>query len=451
MLGLSPLFSEVSGPQGQEASPNRKARRFARKVLPSMLALSAFADPAAAQGVMELPFVGQATISTHGALQFAIFAGVMGAALLSAIGLIRLRARSLAENAELKARVAELSGALSRSEALLNLKDQRVVVWPTDGGRPSVVGDLPADSGAPLERSTFLAFGRWLDAMSAAALERSLQALRDHGSGFDLVAETNAGTLLEIQGRRSALHSVLRFSSFSAFQSEHARLKLEIERLREDHENLLSLVNELETPLWLRDENGRLRWVNRAYARAVEATAPESAVDEGRELLPSAASEALAENQRVGEASHASVSTVVRGERKVYHVTAVTGRDGSAGIASDASEIEALRKEFDSMARSHADTLDKLTTAVATFDAEQKLKFYNQAFQQLWGLDARFLDSQPENALFLDRLRSEGKLAEQPEWRRWKDQVLAVYRAVEPQEHWWHLPDGRTVRVIANP
>ena len=29
--------------------------------------------------------------------------------------------------------------------------------------------------------------------------------------------------------------------------------------------------------------------------------------------------------------------------------------------------------------------------------------------------------------------------------------MLAAYRSVDPQEHWWHLPDGRTLRVIANP
>ncbi|RUX00726.1 PAS domain-containing sensor histidine kinase, partial [Mesorhizobium sp. M8A.F.Ca.ET.023.01.1.1] len=51
----------------------------------------------------------------------------------------------------------------------------------------------------------------------------------------------------------------------------------------------------------------------------------------------------------------------------------------------------------------------------------------------------------------LDRLRSEGKIAEQPEWRRWKEGLLGAYRAVESQEHWWHLPDGKTIRVVANP
>src|SRR5690606_3577431 len=101
--------------------------------------------------------------------------------------------------------------------------------------------------------------------------------------------------------------------------------------------------------------------------------------------------------------------------------------------------------------RSHADTLDQFNTAVGTFDAVAKLRFFNQAFQKLWELDAAFLNSAPDSALLRDRLRAEGKVAEQPEWRRWKENLLSAYRAVEPQERWWHLPDGRTLRVVANP
>ena len=53
----------------------------------------------------------------------------MGAALLSAIWLIRERARTSRKMSTLRARVADLNAALQRSEALLNLRDQRVVVW----------------------------------------------------------------------------------------------------------------------------------------------------------------------------------------------------------------------------------------------------------------------------------------------------------------------------------
>lgn len=69
------------------------------------------------------------SISTVEVMQMAVFVGVMGAALLSAIALIRERSRVAAENATLKTRLADANAGLQRCEAMLNLRDQRVVVW----------------------------------------------------------------------------------------------------------------------------------------------------------------------------------------------------------------------------------------------------------------------------------------------------------------------------------
>ena len=178
----------------------------------------------------------------------------------------------------------------------------------------------------------------------------------------------------------------------------------------------------------------------------------EAAVRDGKEFLGSAG--ARGDRRAASRRSpvfEQTLSTVIEGDRRVFAVTDFAGADGSAGIAADISAIEAIRDEYERTVRSHADTLDQLTTAVAIFDTDEKLRFFNQAFQKLWDLDSGFLDSAPDNALLLDRLRSEGKIAEQPEWRRWKENLLGAYRAVESQEHWWHLPDGRTIRVVANP
>ncbi|MDA4636260.1 PAS-domain containing protein, partial [Escherichia coli] len=92
-----------------------------------------------------------------------------------------------------------------------------------------------------------------------------------------------------------------------------------------------------------------------------------------------------------------------------------------------------------------------LYSAVAMFDANRKLQFFNQAFAKLWGLETSLLESRPDNAMLLDRFRSDGTLPEQPDWRRWKDSMLSAYHSVESQEHLWHLTDGRTLRVIVNP
>src|SRR5690606_40390584 len=61
-------------------------------------------------------------INTVDVIQLAMFVGVMGAALLSAIVMIRERTRTAAENVELRARIADVHAALQRSEALLNLR-----------------------------------------------------------------------------------------------------------------------------------------------------------------------------------------------------------------------------------------------------------------------------------------------------------------------------------------
>ena len=407
-----------------------------------------FPGRALAEGTVTL---SQPVFGAGDVIQLAMFAGVMGAAMLSAIWVIRERARVADENTVLRAKVADLNASLQRNDALLNLKDQRLIVWTSEARRPELVGSLQSMAGVPEERSAFLAFGRWLAPRSAAALERGIGALRENGEPFDLVVETQSGGFLEVQGRRPTGHAVVRFLSLTRSQTEHARLQLAHQQLLGEHELLVGLVNALDMPFWLRSAEGNLRWVNNAYVNAVEAPDAGTAVSEAREFLGTQGREAIERHHLAHPVFSHMLSTVVHGDRRHFAVTEFAGRAGTAGAAIDRSEIEGLKEEFERTLRSHSDTLDQLTTAVAIFDPQQKLRFFNQAFQKLWDLDHAFLASAPDNALFLDRLRSEGKLAEQPEWRRWKENLLSAYRSVDSAEHWWHLPDGRTIRVIAAP
>ncbi|TIO28980.1 MAG: alkaline phosphatase, partial [Mesorhizobium sp.] len=177
-------------------------------------------------------------------------------ALVSAIFLIRERARTASQNVQLRARIADVNAALQRSEALLNLRDQRVVVWSSEIKKPELIGSLPLESGAPDERSAFLAFGRWLMPRSAAALENAIAALRDQAKTFDLVIETQAGMPLEVHGRKSAAHVLVRFISLSETLRSQARLKVENQRLSADYDTMLGLLDALKMPTWLRAADG---------------------------------------------------------------------------------------------------------------------------------------------------------------------------------------------------
>jgi len=148
-----------------------------------------------------------------------------------------------------------------------------------------------------------------------------------------------------------------------------------------DHETFMGLAQALPMPLWLRAKDGKLKWANRAYADAVEVADPAAAVREGREMLGTQAREAMHLGHLAQPVFAQTLSAVVRGDRRLFAVTEYAGDLGTAGLAADRSEIETVRVEYEHTLRSHSDTLDQLTTAVAIFDAEEKLCFFNQAFQ----------------------------------------------------------------------
>ncbi len=422
--------------------------RHFKRMRTGVFALAALspAPALAAEGLyanLQLP----SNLGTLEVIQFSMFLGAMGAALLSAVWLIRERGKIASENKNLRARVSDLSASLQRADALLASRDNRVVIWDRAAEKPEIVGNLPVSSGAPMDRASFLAFGRWLLPLSAAALDRSIAALRDKAVPFDIAIETNSGMPLEVQGRTSGASAFVRFVSLGELQSAHARLKTEFDELNAAYLTLSALFDALPMPAWRRGLDGAVNWANRAYRSLTEAG---SAADSVELFGEQARAQILSQRDKHGIFSD-QLSAVAGGNRHVFKVTDLATAAGSGGIALDISDQEIIREEYERTLQSHADTLDQLTTAVAMFDTAQKLRFYNNAFQTLWGLDAAFLDSAPDTGGLLDRLRSDGKLPEQPEWRRWRESMLAIYRQPDAAEHWWHLPDGKTLRVLANP
>ena len=390
-------------------------------------------------------------LGTPEVVQFALFAGAMTAALASALWLIRERGRTAAQNDALRAKVQALNGQIATLEALARTDGQRAIIWEDKDRKPAVIGALEASTGAPAERSTFLAFGRWLEPRSAARLEHLIADLRDEAKPFSDIIETRAGAPLEVTGRTNGSSAVVRFANLASERATGAKLALEHNRVVQILQTLKSLLDAMDAPAWLRDSNGALTWVNASYARSVQQEDAAEAVARGSELFGSQALRRISEQSRTESGFNEPVSTVVDGDRVVFEVSETPGPWGSAGIAIDQTEFDAIRSELNKTIRSHEETLDQLNTAVAMFDENARLRFYNQAFRELWGLDVAFLESVPDNTMLLDRLRAEGKLPEQPEWRRWKNGILAAYQSIEPQEHWWHLPSAQTLRVVASP
>jgi len=424
-------------------------RAFRRKAITISALLTSVALPGAAHADPSGLFID--SVNGGQVVLLATLVGAITFAVLSSIALMRARNRAEVENVDLRSQLAGLKVSAERAEALVEGAEQRLVAWATPGEPPLVAGQLDAAVGVPAERAAFLAFGTWLQPESAGLLDRAIASLREAGEPFAVTLVTTAGRLIEASGRTVGAHAVARFRDLSGDRLARAEVETRYDLLVAEVETLKATLSAAPMPIWLRDHEGRLSWVNTAYARAVEAADSEVAVEGELELLDSAARGMVEASHREDPVFLKRLPAIVAGARRIFDVVDIASENGSAGIASDVTAIEAaeaaLRREVDFNAR----TLDQLTTAVAIFGPDRRLKSCNAAYRALFDFDPAFIASRPEENVVLDRLRAERKLPEQADFRTWRADLLSAYRSLETREHWWHLPDGKTLRVIANP
>lgn len=402
-------------------------------------------------GAASLAGVSDAAINADNMMWLGVFGGVCAFAVTSAAAFIHLQRHSSRKTAQLTRENQDLKLAIDRLEAMLNTDEQRVIVWSGSGGEPRIWGILPETSGVPRAAGQLLAFGSWLTAKCAADLELQLDRLFQTGEAFCTSFKTNAGTYVEAAGRTTGSAVVLRLRDLTGERQMQAELAARNARISGELHMLHALLNAMPAPAWQRDAEGAMIWANQAYADAVEVVDAAAAVRDDAAFLDAAARKAMTLTRDEDGCFNARMPIVAAGERRIFEVTDVSANVGSAGIAIDISELEQVRKELNRAEEFHGRTLDQLATAVAIFSGERKLQFYNAAFRQLWDLDAGFLDGHPDDGAVLDALRAARKIPEQADYRGWRNKMLESYQSLEARESWWHLPDGRTLRVIANP
>jgi signal transduction histidine kinase len=394
---------------------------------------------------------GMAAMPTpHEIVGLAVIVGLLAFGVTTAVLLMRTRARTAAAESGLQDAIIAARAERDRVNTMLHSEPQILVTWAAAGGEPVVLGDTSLITlAAPQQR--VLAFGSWLEPDKAQAMEHAVDTLRASGEPFAMSLMTISGRAIDAEGRAIGGCAVLRLRDVSGFKRELNELHARHEKLTANVESLRALIDALDAPLWVRDVAGTLTFANAAYAKAVEASDSAHAVNRGMELLERPTREQARAARAAGKPFSGRIPAIVAGNRRILEVLDVPTRRGSAGLGIDVTEVESLRSELKELADAHRRTLDQLATGVAIFDANQKLTFYNAAYRALWDLDAGFLDQTPTDAEVLDRLRTARKLPEETDFRAWKNALHAAYRATEPREHLWYLPDSRMLRVVTTP
>ncbi|MGO9134050.1 MAG: ATP-binding protein [Methylovirgula sp.] len=378
---------------------------------------------------------------------------IIGLVLFSTItALLHLRERHQwsKNEAAFSLELNNLRAKIDRADVFLAAEPQIIVAWGGPGGDADIEGDLSLVTDVPISRRV-LGFGSWLAPDRAQKLDDCVERLRQKGESFRFALESLGGRRLEIEGRAVSGRAVMRIRDVSGDRLEAVRLRERLVSTISELDSVRGMLNAIDAPVWLRNHEDKLTWVNAAYVRAVEAADATEAIVHASELLERSSREASAEARGAGAIWRGRAATVAAGQRRILDIVDVPVSTGSAGIALDVSEIEAMRAELDRQMQAHAGTLDLLTTAVAMFDRRKRLVFNNAAYRQLWALDQTFVDQHPTDSEILDTLRVRGLLPEQADFRAWRETLHAAYQAIETSEQVWHLPDGRTLRVVITP
>lgn len=404
------------------------------------------AEPTLVERLIDL---GQA-LSRQEVTSLALTLGVLLFAVVTAIALLRSRTKAAHERTEARREIARLRAEADRMTALLLSEPQVVVIWRSLTAEPAVLGDVATISGLDSPRR-ILAFGSWLGAEPASAMDAAVDALRRRGKAFGFAILTPRGKHIEAEGRPVGGVAVLRLRDVTGAKRDHAAVASKHKQLEDEIELVRNLLELMPAPIWIRDVDGKLVFANRAYAAAVEVSDPDEATARNLELLDQPVRAEAARAREQNAAFHRRVGAIVAGKRRTLEVFEAGSKRGAAGIALDVTEAEIARSEIARINEAHRGTLDQMPTAVAIFGSDRRLNFYNNAYLALFKLDETFLDEMPDDSMVLDKLRAQRCLPETSDFRAFKAQLHEAYAAIEPKHTMWHLADGRSLRLAISP
>jgi signal transduction histidine kinase len=317
--------------------------------------------------------------------------------------------------------------ALAARDAIISAGREAVMVWGADTAEPRVYGSA--------ER----AVEACLSGPQATLLAEAIDALSERGIAFALVAHDSDGRAMALRGR--AIGALATVWVEDVPQVETAAI------------DFRAILDALPIPVWLRDRTRALVWGNSAFLATTGAPDVETAIATQATLEKSERDLAAAARNE-GRLIETKRFAVMGGQRRAIAFSHVPIENGDVvGTLADVSDLSNAEARLQQHVDAHADTLDKLATAVAIFDRDRRLTFYNGAFARLWNLPDAWLDAHPTDDEILDRLRETRKLPEQRDYQAWKRQRISLYaRSGEVlPEDFWYLPGGQTLRVVAQP
>ena len=143
----------------------------------------------------------------------------------------------------------------------------------------------------------------------------------------------------------------------------------------------------------------------------------------------------------------------IGGERRMLKLVDVPLPTGAvAGFALDIQDLEDARFELAQNIISQRELADRMTAAVAQFEPDRRLSFFNQPFAVMTQIEPEWLAEQPEFDRLIDRMRENARLPEVRDFPAWKAERRDLFTSTEELvSEDWTLANGDHWHVVAQP
>ncbi|MCS6762512.1 MAG: PAS-domain containing protein [Candidatus Devosia symbiotica] len=383
--------------------------------------------------------------SFAGAAPIAIAAGA-GAFVLLSMAMIRIMmVDGKAARYKAAEQIAGLRALVDEYEALLSGTREVTVLW-TDDDAPKLLGQAAAVLPVGRQPESVLNFQSWLNGADAERLARLLEDLRVHGHAFAVSLNALDGRLIRANGWVLGGGTAMRLRP--AFLQPVSEPDMVAAAATGDFASVRAILASLTNPAFARDATDRLIYANDAYLELARALGKTGTASAPPELLEPAR---LKQHLRACDAAEGAISLSLDWDRygafELVEFPVTGGRAGTLRLLED----ENIEPAGDAVAHISG-IIDTLATPIAIFNAERELIQFNQAYVNLWNLGGDFPALGLDERAILDKLRTEGMLPAQVNYHTWRDTHLKAYGRTEPfEDEPWHLPDGRTIKMISAP
>lgn len=310
-------------------------------------------------------------------------------------------------------------------------KRNRHTVKPTEGGGPMVflfrngqLRDLsPAAKALLPRRATCL--DDLLEFLSDAFPELDVTQVRE--GNLD-IAGTNDGWRITSE----QMQEILRVTVHGLQDIAQAKTTRDLGLLDQIASGAPQLI-------WQQSVSGRVLWSNAAYRSTVADLAPKDGA-----LFP-----ALDTHQ----ASKTTRLKAVGSEERWFDITTTLHDHRLTCFATEITELVRADENRREYVKTLGRTFGDLSTGLAIFDKERRLKMFNPALLEMSNLPFAFLSTRPRIDTVFDRMREIQMMPEPKDYASWREQFTEVETGAKQGTYSenWPLPDGQTFRVTGRP